>query len=161
MRRCPGRLADWFGGLALSLLIAVPASADDTLSARDVVARATEAAGGDAWRYARTLKLTGHARMYNGGGFKGLAIDDYRMQRVMPLELDDANSATGKFRLDARANGAIVFQASYDGEHLYNAQGRLPQEQSDAFAASSFGLQRHSVCPERGFRTAAPAGRPG
>ena len=134
-----------------AVLLAGFASSAEDLDAREIVSRATEAAGGDAWRFAKTLRLSGHARMFNGGDVAGLAVDDYRMLRVMPTELDDANSATGKFRLDARASGAVVFQASYDGEHLYNAQGRLPQEQSDAFAASSFGFSAIRFALNEGF----------
>jgi hypothetical protein len=135
----------WLGGLQ---------AVADELSARDIVTRATEAAGGDAWRYAKTLTLSGHARMFSDGAPAGLAVDDYRMLRVMPTQLTDANSATGKFRLDARADGKVVFQASYDGEHLYNARGRVPQEEGSNFAASSFGFSaiRFALTEDFGLR---------
>jgi hypothetical protein len=120
----------------LQINAAEPATAK--LSAGDIMAQATAAAGGDAWRYAETNLMTGDATLYRDG--RATLADRYEMRRVYPKELPAAHTNTGKFRLDAWRGEALLFTISYDGEQMYNQSGPMPEEQARNLAASSFGF---------------------
>jgi len=125
--------------LSLLMLLSFGANAEP-LDAEQLVSQATEAAGGDAWRYAKSIRLTGHAMLHRGGNVTGFEADDYEMLRVFPTTLGDADTATGKFRLDARRQGRTIFQTSFDGKHMYDRRGRLADDEAASRAASAFGF---------------------
>jgi len=125
-----------FALFCLQAASAEPATAE--LSARDIMAQATAAAGGDAWRYAVTNLMTGDAILYRDG--RATLAERYEMRRVYPKELPAAHTNTGKFRLDAWNSEALLFTISYDGEQMYNQSGPMSEEQARNLAASSFGF---------------------
>ena len=137
-----------FGLLQLSLA-ATAWSAETVLSAQEIMARATEAAGGDAWRLAKTIQLRGDAMLYRDG--RAVQAEDYRMYRVYPQALDDAHTTTGKFRLDAEKPSATLFRISYDGERMYDQNGPMDPEAAERLAASSFGFSAARFALNDGF----------
>lgn len=91
--------------LALAL---VPA---DSLSARAIIEKAHEAAGGAAWRRAVTNVMRGDATLYRNGNIaESVHADEYVMYRVYPLVVPAAHQGTGQFRLDARVKGQVLFK---------------------------------------------------
>lgn len=122
------------------LLSAGPAAADD-LTARQIVEKATAAAGGDAWRLAETIHLRGNATLYRDGtAATATHADRYEMFRIYPRNLEAAHAFTGKFRIDAYRAGRLLFQASFDGERAYDQNGPQPAAAAERFAAESFGF---------------------
>jgi hypothetical protein len=71
-------------------------------SAGEIIEFAATTAGGDAWRYAETNVMSGHATLCRDGDPDTCVhSDDYVMYRLYPTEITDVHSGTGKFRLDA------------------------------------------------------------
>jgi hypothetical protein len=126
--------------LALALVIGTSSALGAGPTAREIVEQATAAAGGDAWRYARTIRLSGHATLHRGGNVAGVEATRYEMRRVYPRSLDDANSASGKFRLDAHREDELLFTMSFDGTQMYDRNGPLPPDESTRQAAAAFGF---------------------
>ncbi len=122
----------------LGLCLSNGAAASDELSARDIMERATEAAGGDAWRYATSNLMTGDATLYRGNN--GVKADRYEMRRVYPRELPEVHTSTGLFRLDAYQQDRLLFTMSYDGNRMHDQNGPMSAEQAQQLAASSFGF---------------------
>ena len=121
-------------GCLMGLLIPISRGAEstpsETLTARQLMDRATAAAGGDAWRLASTIRLRGDATLYRDG--RAVTADDYQMYRVYPRALDAAHTTTGKFRLDAQRADRLLFSISYDGEQMYDQNGPMdPAAPSD------------------------------
>ncbi len=121
----------------------------EPVTARQIVSRATEAAGGDAWRLADSIHLRGHAELYRGR--MQLKADRYEMFRIYPRRLEDADTASGKFRLDAYVEDTLLFQSSFDGERMYNQQGPLPPDEGAERAAAAFGFSAIRFALTDGF----------
>ncbi len=126
----------------------MPAGAAEP-DARTIMQRATEAAGGDAWRLATTNLMAGDAMLYRGGN--GVHADRYEMRRVYPTSLPEAHTNTGKFRLDAYTGEQLLFTISFDGERMYNQSGPMPEEQARELAASSFGFSAVRFALDQAF----------
>ncbi len=139
---------------AVCLMLASPllTAADDPLSARAIVERAHEAAGGDTWRKARTLQLSGDAWFYRGGTYDSAAsADSYRMWRVFPQQSSDAHAANGKVRFDAVNGAATVFQIAFDGEASYDQNGRIDDAAATERWKSNFGFGIIRFALDEGF----------
>ena len=81
----------------------VPAPPPDA-SAASILEFAAAAAGGDAWLYADTNVMSGHAVLCRDADpARCVTADRYVMYRVYPREVKAAHAGTGKFRLDALA----------------------------------------------------------
>lgn len=118
-----------------------------------ILARATEAAGGDDWARARTLTLSGTAIFYGTAGTAPKTrADDYRMWRVFDPARQASHAAEGKVRIVARDHGRVLFTVGYDGTTTWNERGVIPKAEADAFWASNFGfgIIRHAADP--GFK---------
>lgn len=139
--------------LAVPLAILVAATAlpaQETPDGAAILARATEAAGGDAWARAKTLTLWGHAIFYGRRGAAPRAkADDYRMWRVFNPDRKAAHTAEGKVRIVANAQGKPMFTIGYDGATTWNERGIIPKAEADAFWATNFGfgIIRHAADP--------------
>ena len=134
--------------IVLYQIVAQQPAASPAASAREIVERAIEAAGGEAWRRPKTLRLSGTATLYDQGRAEAVTVADrYDMWRVFPQVSEDAHRANGKVRFDAFAGDRAVFQISYDGEHTYDQNGRVPPEraQRDWSAAFGFGILRFAL----------------
>lgn len=140
--------------LLIALLAAAPATAaDDGLTGAQVLARATEAAGGEGWAKAKTLTLVGTAIFYGPAGAAPRSrADDYRMYRVFDPSREASHAAEGKVRIIATDHGRILFTVGYDGTITWNERGVVPKAEADAFWSSNFGfgIIRHAADP--GFK---------
>lgn len=123
------------------LLLTVPPAYADGPSAAEILTRATEAAGGKAWKRPSTLALDGEAWVYPGGSLDQVQHQErYEMRRTFPQESDAAHSANGKVRFDAWSDGAKVFTLSYDGETTYDGNGPMAQQVASNMWSASFGF---------------------
>ena len=145
----------WAGVCALSLASSATA-ADATTpgqpDARQIVALAHAAAGGDSWKRPQTLHLTGSATLYNDGTAASKAeVPQYEMWRVFPAWNQAAHGANGKFRLDARKGDATVFQISYDGQDTWNDKGKVEQATASREWSENFGFGIIRFALDEGF----------
>lgn len=125
----------------LLALLAVPALAADALDGKTILARATEAHGGDGWANARTLVLEGHAVFWGAeGAAPRSTADDYRMWRVFDPNRQAAHTAEGKVRIVAKSKEILLFTVGFDGTTTWNEKGVIPADQAAAFWASNFGF---------------------
>jgi len=118
------------------------------LTARDIVARAHAAAGGEAWLKAGSNVMRGHAELCRDGNPAAcVRADRYEMYRVYPTELRQAHAGSGKFRLDARAGDRVLFQLAFDGERSYDQNGPVegPRAQSDEGTGFGFSAIRFAL----------------
>jgi hypothetical protein len=114
-----------------------PANPD--LSARSIMERATQAAGGETWRRPRTLLLEGYATFYAPDG-SALVNQRHVMWRVYPEFKPDAHRADGKVRIESWRDGAIQFFTAFDGTRTYGLNGPLPPSDADRQWAENFGF---------------------
>ncbi len=136
----------------LSLTIACSANAKEP-DGRGILARATQAAGGDDWANARTLVLKGRAVFWGKeGAVPTSAPDSYVMYREFDPNRQAAHSAEGKLRIIVSDKGKPLWTVGYDGVTSWNDQGVIPKEQADAYWANNFGfgIIRHALKP--GFK---------
>lgn len=116
-------------------------AAEPSRQARDIVARAVEAHGGETWLAPGTLVLAGEAEFFAADREERVSrIDDYRMWREMNANRDSAHGADGKVRIDARASGALIFAVGYDGHSTWTDKGVMPAAEAEAYWASNFGF---------------------
>ncbi|MCC5794478.1 MAG: hypothetical protein JJT85_07050 [Chromatiales bacterium] len=134
------------------MLPVVVLRAEVPLTGEDIVARAAEAAGGEAWLFASTNVMRGHATLCrNGNPDACVHAEDYVMWREYPTELEDAHAGSGRFRLDARTSGRVLFQSSFDGTHMWSHEGRLPPERARESQESNFGFSAIRFAGRPGF----------
>ncbi len=136
--------------LLLALILAAPAAAERT--AEDIIEFASETAGGDAWRYAQSNVMRGHATLCRDGQPAACVhADDYVMYRLYPTDITDVHAGTGKFRLDAFVEGEVLFQNSFDGEHSWTHRGRVPEAEAREAQLSNFGFSAIRFAGREGF----------
>lgn len=139
--------------LLATALVAAPASRAADLTAADIVARAHQAAGGQAWLKAGTNVMRGTATLCrNGRPDACVTADEYVMYRVYPTELAKAHAGSGKFRLDARVGGRVLFQTAFDGEQSYDQNGVVPGPRAQTDEGTGFGFSAIRFALEPGFR---------
>lgn len=108
------------------------------LSAKDILARAHEAAGGETWRRPKSLFMKGYAVFYRGA--EATTYDDYRMWRVYPSWKGDAHRADGKVRIEGRTDGRTALLIAFDGETTYDMKGPVADQTANAQWAENFGF---------------------
>ena len=124
----------------------------ESISARAIIERTHEAAGGAAWRRAVTNVMRGEATLYRNGNLgESVHADEYVMYRIYPLKVPAAHQGTGQFRLDARVKGQILFQTSFDGDRSYDHNGLVPPERAKNDEANAFGYSAIRFALEPGF----------
>lgn len=136
--------------LAVAFLVAAPVAAAEEPDGRAIIAKAYEAAGGDAWAQARTLLLKGRATFYSpDAAAPRSTVDDYTMWRIFEADRASAHGEAGKVRIDGRDKGRLIFQSASDGETTWTQRGVVPKAEADAFWASNFGFGviRHALKP--------------
>jgi hypothetical protein len=109
------------------------------LSAREIVERATDAAGGETWRRPGTLLLEGYAVFYGPGG-EALVNERHTMWRVYPEWKPDGHAADGKVRIESWRRGERVTYLAFDGQTTYGPNGALPPSEADRQWAENFGF---------------------
>lgn len=120
-------------------------TAQEDLSATDIMTRAHEAAGGETWSRPKSLAMDGYAVFYKGG--QSVKHEHHRMWRVYDATKTDAHKVDGKVRIESILNGRPVINLSYDGETTYTPQGAQPKSESDKRWSSNFGFGviRHAL----------------
>lgn len=94
------------------------------LTAREIIERATAAAGGEGWRRPQTLFLAGSAIFWPDGTQASRVVNErHEMWRVYPRESPLAHVANGKVRIDGWRGGRLLFQQSFDGVQSYTMAG--------------------------------------
>jgi len=142
-------------GAAAVLAAAATAGTSEpaALGARDIVARAHAAAGGEAWLHAGSNIMRGHATLCRDGRPETcVTADRYEMYRVYPTELAKAHAGSGKFRLDAWSGERVLFQVAFDGEHSYDQNGLVPGPRAQSDEGSGFGFSAIRFALEEGFQ---------
>ena len=136
-----------------AMSLAAPVLADESQpDARQIVAMAHAAAGGDSWKRPKTLHLTGSATLYNDGtAASKVQVPHYEMWRVFPAWNQAAHGANGKFRLDARNGDATLFQISYDGKDTWNDKGKVEQATASREWSENFGFGIIRFALDEGF----------
>jgi hypothetical protein len=136
-----------------AVLLAAPASAQDTPDAPSILDRAIAAAGGEGWANARTLMLAGSAVFYGPTGASPRSTaDDYRMWRVYDPARTASHAAEGKVRIIAKSGARTLFTVGYDGVTTWNDKGVVPKAEADAYWASNFGFGIIRRAREEGFK---------
>jgi hypothetical protein len=120
------------------------------LSARDIVERATLAAGGETWRRPKTLYLRGYAIFYDGG--QARIHERHEMWRVYPDFKPNAHGADGKVRIDSYRDGALVTQLAFDGERTWTQDGVQPPSAADRQWSENFGFGVIRFALDDGYR---------
>lgn len=139
--------------LPLTLLLLLPtAHAAAPQTAEEIVAFATAAAGGEAWLNASTNIMSGHATLCRDGNPNAcVTADDYIMWREYPTEITDVHAGTGRFRLDAKVQGRVLFQTSFDGTDSWSHLGKVPPDQARESQESNFGFSAIRFAGREGF----------
>lgn len=122
------------------------------LSGQEIVTRAHQAAGGEAWLKAGTNVMRGHATLCrNGNPGACITADRYEMYRVYPTELAKAHAGSGKFRLDAFVGDRVLFQMAFDGEKSYDQKGVVAGPRAETDEGTGFGFSAIRFALEPGF----------
>lgn len=146
--------------------LAAPAAAAEVPTARQILERAIEVAGGETWLTPETLILEGEATFYApDSAAPRLVADDYRMWRAMNPNRTVSHGADGKVRITAKSAGRLMFEVGFDGTDTWTEKGLMPKAEADAYWASNFGFGIIRSALKPGFRLErAPdsevAGRP-
>jgi hypothetical protein len=122
----------------------------EPLDARTILARATEATGGDAWANAKSLVLKGRGVFWSKpGASPSSAPDSYVMYREFDSNRQAAHGAEGKLRIIVSDKGRPLWTVGYDGEHSWNDKGVIPKAEADKLWANNFGfgIIRHALKP--------------
>ena len=136
----------------LALWVAAPAAAEE-LTARQILERAVEAAGGESWLNPRTLVLEGEAIFYAPDSPTPRSrADDYRMWRAMNPDRTVSHGADGKVRITAKSGGRLLFEVGFDGTDTWTERGLMPKAEADAYWASNFGFGIIRSALKPGFR---------
>ncbi len=127
-------------------VLAAPAEPDG----RAILAKATEAHGGDAWANAKTLVLKGRAVFWGKSGAEPTSSpDSYVMYREFDPDRQAAHGAEGKLRIIVANKGKTLWTVGFDGATTWNDKGIIPKAEADAYWASNFGfgIIRHALKP--------------
>jgi hypothetical protein len=137
----------------LVLFSALATGREQPLSAREIVARAHAAAGGETWLKAGTNVMRGYADLCRDGRPDAcVRADRYEMYRVYPTELRQAHAGSGKFRLDARTGERVLFQMAFDGTRSYDQNGPVDGPRAQTDEGTGFGFSAIRFAMEDGFR---------
>lgn len=144
--------------MACAIVFPPALAAEGGPDARSIVEMAHAAAGGDSWRRPRTLHLVGNAVLHGDGtAASRTEVEHYEMWRVFPAWSRAAHGANGKFRLDARSGGALLFQVSFDGRDTWNQDGRMEQAAASREWSENFGFGIIRFALDAGFTLARMA----
>lgn len=144
----PGASASPPPGPEKPLLSSLPSNIN--LSARDIVERATQAAGGEAWRRPTSLYLRGYGVFYEGGVAR--INERHEMWRVYPEFKPNAHNADGKVRIDSYRDGKRITQLAFDGARTWNQNGVQPPSAADRQWSENFGFGVIRYALDEGYR---------
>lgn len=143
-----------FLAFLLLLIGSVAAFGNTEPDGRAILAKATEAAGGEQWANARTLVLKGRAVFWGGiGADPTSAPDSYVMYREFDPHRQAAHGAEGRLRIIVSDKGKQLWTVGYDGATTWTDKGITPKGEADTYWANNFGfgIIRHALKP--GFKS--------
>ena len=120
------------------------------LDGKAILARATQAAGGEEWINARTLVLRGRAIFWSDkGDAPRSSPDTYVMYRAFDPGRQAAHTAEGKLRIVIADKGRLFSTIGFDGQETWTEKGVIPKAQADVYWANNFGfgIIRHAAKP--------------
>jgi hypothetical protein len=147
---------DYMRILLMALIVIAPVHAihaQQHPDGRALLAKATEAHGGEDWAKVRTLVLKGRAVFWGKSGAEPTSSpDSYVMYREFDPNRQAAHGAEGKLRIIVSDKGRPLWTVGYDGETSWNDKGVIPKAEADAYWANNFGfgIIRHALKP--GFK---------
>ena len=156
LQRCLLRLV-----VAITLLMpawtaaqpAAPITPAAELDGLSILARATQAAGGEGWARVKTLELHGRAVFWGPtGAAPRSSTEQYSMWRVFDPDRAASHGAEGKLRIVGRNQDKLVFTVGYDGSTTWTEKGITPQAEADAFWAANFGFGIIRQATKPGFK---------
>lgn len=109
------------------------------LTGAEIIRRAHEAAGGETFVRPGSLFLSGYNIIRTPDGGEKLW-DRYAMWRVFAEEKPDAHQASGHVRIEAWTGDDLALLLAYDGEHTWNADGRMEDQGANAMWSANFGF---------------------
>ncbi len=114
------------------------------ISAKYIIKKAHEKAGGAFWRRPHSLTLKGHGVFYYDGP---VIHEKHNMWRVFENTKENAHTANGKVRIESLKNGNPAFIITFDGKNTYDLTGKQEQSSADKNWASNFGFGviRHAL----------------
>ena len=117
------------------------------MTAKEIITRAYEAAGGESWVRPQSLKLSGYNIIRREDG--EVLWDRYTMWREYAGSKDAAHEANGKVRIEAWRGDKLAMLISFDGSNTYNQDGKLPDQSRNSVWKNSFGFGaiRHALDP--------------
>jgi hypothetical protein len=134
-----------------ALAMCAPAlSAAEAPSARDIIARAQAAAGGETWVRPRAVLMRGFAVFYTPQGTE--THERYDMWRVYPAQKGSAHAADGKVRIESWHEGKRVRLLTFDGQRSYTLAGPQPPSEADKQWSENFGFGVIRFALDEGFR---------
>lgn len=115
------------------------------ISAKSVIEKSYEQAGGEFWVRPYSLSMEGYAVFYEDG--KATLNEKHAMWRVYDSSKINAHQVDGMVRIESIRNGKPVINISFDGETTFTDQGALPKStQNDQWSSSfGFGVIRHAL----------------
>jgi hypothetical protein len=113
--------------------------ADVDLTGAEIIRRAHEAAGGATFVSPGSLFLSGYNIIRTPDGGETLW-DRYAMWRVFAEQKPDAHQASGKVRIEAWTGDELALLLTFDGEHTWNAGGRMEDQGANAMWSANFGF---------------------
>jgi hypothetical protein len=140
--------------LLAMLLIAFSAWATAEPDGRAILAKATQAHGGEDWAQARSLVLKGRAVFWGKAMAEPTSSpDSYIMYREFDPNRQAAHGAEGKLRIIVSDKGKPLWTVGFDGDTTWNDKGLVPKAEADAYWANNFGfgIIRHALKP--GFKS--------
>ena len=119
--------------------------ADPDLSAKQIMEKAHEAAGGIIWTRPESLTMKGYAVFYKDG--KAFRNEKHWMWRIYDWDKRDAHKADGKVRILSVRDGIPFINVSFDGKTTFTAEGPQPPSDAEKSWASNFGFGviRHAL----------------
>jgi hypothetical protein len=119
-------------------------------TAREIVARAHAAAGGETWVRPRAVLMRGYAVFYTTQGQE--THERYDMWRVYPARKGAAHAADGKVRIESWYEGKRVRLLTFDGQRSYTLAGAQPPSEADKQWSENFGFGVIRFALDEGFR---------
>ena len=120
------------------------------MDGKAILARATQAAGGEEWTNVRTLILRGRAVFWGEKSETPRSSPDtYVMYRAFDPGRQAAHTAEGKLRIIIADKGRLISTIGYDGQETWTEKGVIPKAQADEYWANNFGfgIIRHASKP--------------
>ena len=139
--------------ILVAAVFSAPTFAADVQSpdARTIIERAYMAAGGDSYRYPKSIYLRGSYLDFKDR-LAPVVYAPYELYRVQPRDHPNGHLADGKIRVSAYLDGKPTMQMAFDGAKTYDLNGPTGEGADAPFwrLTMGFGMIRFALDP--GYR---------